>query len=255
MTRARHLFFAALVAVTLLQNRRVALGALTTMEGAGEVMAALPAPHVDIDALPYIDGEYNDPSMKAQVDALVEAEMRTFKPKDYLAKFPVYEPSFDDHPLLLAEWLRVSDGQPMPKMDTTRYQLNPPPDGQQNDLEAWQRAVENAQAQLEHQMTRLGNLELLQQYGANQWRAHLNGLDASTGHLARAHAELDEKIKLVNRKRKAEQEAAGPRLAALEADWVNAVKENLEIEAQCLQLEAECAAMQEAAEAAKRQAR
>ena len=33
---------------------------------------ALPAPRTEIDALPYIDTQYNDPKMKAIVDQLVQ---------------------------------------------------------------------------------------------------------------------------------------------------------------------------------------
>ena len=41
--------------------------------------------------------------------------------------WPMYEPDFEEHPLLHAEWLRVCDGQPMSNMDNARYQLDPPP--------------------------------------------------------------------------------------------------------------------------------
>ena len=62
--------------------------------------------------------------------------------------------SEQEHPLLQAEWMRVCDQQPMPKMDTSRYQVDPPSASQQSDPKAWQQAVRNAQAQLEHQATR-----------------------------------------------------------------------------------------------------
>ena len=50
-------------------------------------------------------------------------------------------------------------------------------------------------------------------------------------------------VEATNRKRKAEQTEAGPRLMRLEAEWVQGVKKNLEIESQCLRLENEVAAM------------
>ena len=215
-------------------------------------MEALPAPSVDAQhtALPYVDSQYNDPAVKAQVDALIEAEMRTFKPsRSYLEPWPMYEPDFEEHPLLHAEWLRVCDGQPMSKMDNARYQLDPPPAHQQADPAAWQRAVSNAQAQLEHQATRLGNLELLQQHGANLWRAHLNALDGASARVQSEQSELAQRVEALNRKRKAEQLQAGPRLQALEAEWVGGVKKNLEIEAACLALEYECATLRAAVEA------
>ena len=148
--------------------------------------------------------------------------------------------------------MRVCDQQPMSKIDTSRYQLDPPPPDMQSDPAAWKHAVQNAQAQLEQQATRLLNLELLQQHGANLWRAHLNVLDASSAHLKRADGALSEQLEVINRKRKSEQLAAGPRLQALERDWVGGVKKNLEIEAQCLKLEAENAMLHEAVEAKRR---
>ena len=43
-----------------------------------------------------------------------------------------------------------------------------------------------------------------------------------------------------------ESAGAGPRLTELEGQWVGAVKKNLEIESQCLGLEAECARLTDA---------
>jgi len=231
------------------------LVAIVTMADAEQATALLPAPRIDVDALPYIDSQYNNPRMKAHVDALIEAELKTFRPSgDHLERWPMYEPNFEDHPLLEVEWMRVCDGQSMPKIDTSRYALDPPPPGQQTDPDAWRLAVQNAQSQLEHQGTRLGNLELLQQHGAQLWRAHLDVLDKASASFARASEDLNGRVETLNRKRKAEQLAAGPRLAELEAEWVGGVKKNLEIESQCLKLEAECAALRQAVEA-KRQAR
>ena len=147
-----------------------------------EPALALPAPTTAVDALPYVDAQYNDPAMKRQVDALVEAEMQNFAPGDYLGHLPAsYEPNFEvrapaptaarlaaagsrpshaarprpqDHPLLQAEWMRVCDGQRMPSIDTSRYALEGPSQAKQADPTAWRRAVENAEAQLEHQGTR-----------------------------------------------------------------------------------------------------
>ena len=74
--------------------------------------------------------------------------------RDYLAPWPAYEPSFDSTTLLQADWMRVCDGAPMSKMDTSRYQLDPPPPSKQSDPVAWQTAVDNAKAQLENQANR-----------------------------------------------------------------------------------------------------
>jgi pre-mRNA-splicing factor SPF27 len=41
----------------------------------------------------------------------------------------------------------------------------------QGDVQAWEKACKNANAQLEHQLNRITNLELLLRYGGNAWRA------------------------------------------------------------------------------------
>jgi len=206
----------------------------------------LPPPHMDIDALPYIDQQYT-PAMQKQVESLIEAELKTFKPaKDYLAQWPMHEPDFEAHPLLQAEWMRICDQQPMPKLDTTRYQLDPPPSSRQTDLAAWQKSIDNAQAQLEHQANRISNLELLQKHGANAWRAHLNGLEAASNSATQLQNSLSNEIDAVTRKRKHDQTKAGPTLQKLEGEWVSSVRKNIEIESQCMRLERECFLLREA---------
>ena len=213
----------------------------------------LGGPATPVDALPYIDKEFNDPDMQVRVRALIQEEMRSFKPEtDYLAKWPMYEPSFDANPLLQAEWIRVCSEAPMSKIDTSRYQLEAPPPGLAKDPDAWRRAIDNAQAQLENQGTRLGNLELLQQHGAKLWLASLNQTEAASRALAREEADLTARIDSINRKRKADQLQAAPQLARLEENWIGGIKKNLEIEAQCLRLEAECAHLREEVDATQR---
>lgn len=55
-------------------------------------MAAATEEDVVVDALPYVDAEYAE--LKEQVQSLVEAEMRTFQPRDYLEAVPDYTPTF-----------------------------------------------------------------------------------------------------------------------------------------------------------------
>uniref|UniRef100_A0A7S0L8W3 Pre-mRNA-splicing factor SPF27 n=1 Tax=Coccolithus braarudii TaxID=221442 RepID=A0A7S0L8W3_9EUKA len=203
---------------------------------------ALTAPRELVDALPYVDAQYNDAALKAKVDAAIKDEMERMDASEYTRRFTPWEPNFKGHPMLEAEWFRVCEEQPMPQMDTSRYQMDPPPPKQHSNPAAWARAVGNAQAQLEHQANRLDNLELLQKFGANQWRIHLNSLEAANSRLAEEQAVLVTEIADVNRKRKLEQVEVGPKLSQLEADWVSTVKKNLEIEGQVARLDMECAA-------------
>ena len=239
-------------AVQLIQKtiRMAAAGAA----GDGPTRLALSAPRMEIDALPYIDNQYNNPGMKAQVDALIAAEMRTFQPSADAVGL-AHTPHFEATQLIQSEWTRVCNDQPMPKLDVARYALETPSGAQQNDPAAWKCAMQNAQAQLGHQANRLVNLELLAQHGAPLWRAHLNWLDAAVAQCAAAVAEEDAEIEVLNRKRKSEQLTAGLRLQQLEAQWVTTTKKNLEIESQCLRLEASCATLKEQLEAKEEEQR
>lgn len=106
-----------------------------------------------IDALSYIDKDYDDPATKDVVHSLIEEEMAAFEPPDYLADKPLPRTRFTS-PLLKAEWTRVRSGRAMELMDTSRYDLQPPRNTASEDETAWRRALENARAQTEHQHNR-----------------------------------------------------------------------------------------------------
>lgn len=59
-----------------------------------------------------------------------------------------------EHPMLQAEMQRVVQQDPLQALDTSRFEMNPPPLNKQKDLEAWRKAVSNAKSQLEHQNLR-----------------------------------------------------------------------------------------------------
>lgn len=48
------------------------------------------------------------------------------------------------------EYERIHNGQPMDMLNMKRYELPGPPAGKQTDVTAWQDAVDNSKAQLEH---------------------------------------------------------------------------------------------------------
>lgn len=115
------------------------------------------------------------------------------------------------HPvrLLSLRTCRVARGQALDPIDITRYQLNPPPLDKRNDVNAWKSAVDNANSQLEHQLLRIVNHELLLKHGDKAWRAQTqmdeSALKLAESELARAKAELES----VNMERKLQQQAAG----------------------------------------------
>ena len=116
----------------------------------------------DIDALPYAD-ELPE-GWRADVDRLVQEEMRRMKkrPKDYLEEMPpAREIDWSGCPLLEKAFARVAEGKGgLDRPDGARYESAPPPKNKRNDEKAWEVAVKNARAQLEHQTLRVQNLEL-----------------------------------------------------------------------------------------------
>ena len=55
--------------------------------------------------------------------------------------------------------------------------------GKMTDVAAWNECVDNSLAQLEHQRTRIVNLELMQDYGSDAWKVYNETLQKLTNHL------------------------------------------------------------------------
>ena len=73
----------------------------------------------------------------------------------------------------------MAEKQPMPQPDKERYNLEPPPLNKRDKIDAWESAIANAQAALEHQALRITNLELIAKFAPNAWRAHNASQEAS----------------------------------------------------------------------------
>eukprot|EP00947_MAST-08B_sp_MAST-8B-sp1_P005197 g5197.t1 len=179
--------------------------------------------------LAYIDKELDAyPHLEALVDSMVQEEMASFKPKDYLRELGLPEvPDFSGSPLLQAEMRRLAAGEEgMAPMDQTRYRVDPPSGAQAGSTEAWEDAVRNARSQLEHQRNRMTNLELLSKFGPNTWRLGASDLAGVKESLDKDLAGLEEKSEAINRRRKMSQEDAAPQLATLGQEWGELIAKN-----------------------------
>jgi pre-mRNA-splicing factor SPF27 len=106
-----------------------------------------------------------------------------------------------------------------------------------SEIQAWQEAVDNSFAQLEHQSIRYLNLELLQKYGCESWKAALEILVGMNAKAQKELTELKKEIQDVNWSRKNKQLEAGEQLLKLNNQWASLVSCNFEIESAIKQLE------------------
>ena len=181
-----------------------------------------------MDALPYVDGQLESPGMRAVVRQLVEEEKRRFRPsRDYLAGLPTVAPSA--RPAVRAEMDRLAAGQPSVKLDTTRYQVLDPPAHKLKKTEAWREAALNACAQLEHQRLSRVNLEFAVHHAPKAWRLANAASTVLVERTGKQAAAVEERSRAVNRKRKAEQLAAGRKMRALDGEWFDLTVKNREL--------------------------
>jgi len=127
----------------------------------------------DLDALPYVDNEYDEPYMQAIVNNLILEEMKQFVPAaNYLEHLPpLREVSFDNSEALQTAYERAviassssSTLENPDKIDVMK-RYNPgsiqnPEGALKNDLQAWRRNVNNAKVQMEYNSNHLMNLEI-----------------------------------------------------------------------------------------------
>lgn len=196
------------------------------------------AGEVIVDALPYIDHGYDDPGVRESALAMVEEECRRYRPtKNYLDHLPQVTSSSFETSMMAYEFERIQNRQPMENLSMKRYELPPPSAGKLSEVSAWQEAIENSMAQLEHQWVRSMNLELMLDYGTEAWKAYLEIFTALQAKAQLQLQELRKQIQDINWKRKQEQTEAGEKLKSLEANWVLLVSKNYQIEQECADLE------------------
>ena len=131
-------------------------------------------------SLPYIDDRdldgtndtyVNDVKLHAEIAKLIEDEMKTMNPKDYLGPLglpKVNKTPFSKNPMLKAEFERIVNNIPTePLVEKTVSSSD-----KQRNLPELQEQIKTAQKIIEEQNIQLMNLKLLRHHGANAWKLH-----------------------------------------------------------------------------------
>eukprot|EP01062_Namystynia_karyoxenos_P064440 TRINITY_DN5737_c0_g1_i1.p1 TRINITY_DN5737_c0_g1~~TRINITY_DN5737_c0_g1_i1.p1 ORF type:complete len:205 (+),score=79.62 TRINITY_DN5737_c0_g1_i1:112-726(+) len=189
----------------------------------------------EVDALPYVDPPLTEET-RQEVERMIEEEMHTFVPDDYLAgRFPPVPPTVSA--LIAAEYERVARGRPLQSIDRTRFELLPPAGPNRDDPARWALSARNAEVQLEHQRVRSENLELLNAYGKEAWLQHNRGVERCAAQMQQRRQGLKRQIDELNAARKREQTAAGAELRRLEQEWQGLCGKNFQIELETQRVE------------------
>ncbi|KAK6635492.1 hypothetical protein RUM43_007611 [Polyplax serrata] len=195
---------------------------------------------VIVDALPYIDQGYDEPGVREAALSMVEEETRRYRPtKNYLEHLPPLNLTSFETEIMKNENDRMQQRLPMDVLSMKRYELPPPPPGKLTDMSAWSECVDNSLAQLENQATRVGNLELMLEYGCEMWRSYLEFLVAEVSATQKKLQQIRKEIQEINWERKSSQTAGGEKLINLEATWVQLVSKNYDIEQAIVNFETE----------------
>jgi pre-mRNA-splicing factor SPF27 len=208
------------------------------------------APEGLIDSLAYIDREYDDPATQQAVHDLLEAEMATFRPKDYLAHLPYPRLWMKEGSLVAKEMARLEGGGGKRSLDMSKYEAHPPSDTLAEDVNAWRQAVSNAQIQVEYQKNRLINLELMAKFGPTAW---LTYNEDALKPLALAEEEKSKRLRrdadAINAERRQAQEAIAQQLWQANMGRYELADKNMEIAVACAHVKQDIARLEQEREA------
>lgn len=186
---------------------------------------------VVVDALPYFDQGYDDPTVRQAAKALVDEEIKRLRPSNkYLDNLPSLKLNEFETDMMASEFELISKSTQRESLNMKRYELPAPPPSKMNEVNAWNDCIDNSLAQLEHQTVRAINLDLTLEYGCDAWKGFLETLTVTLAKEQKILENVKTNVNIVNQRRKDKQLEAGTRLKALEAQWVALVSKNYDIE-------------------------
>ncbi|CAG9320664.1 unnamed protein product [Blepharisma stoltei] len=165
-----------------------------------------------VDALPYLD-KYTENDNKI-ANELVQKEMKSFEPGDYLKELPLPKTNFESAPYFKEFFDNYSKENPVKAEAET-----------ENSIEE----LRKAKLQFCYNEMRNSNLKLLTKFGAEAWKRHIKDLDSYLKRIEKTVKNYENTNTAINQHRKADQENAETQIKSLQTEWSQLVKRNNEL--------------------------
>ncbi|GAB0137018.1 hypothetical protein EsDP_00005301 [Epichloe bromicola] len=195
-------------------------------------MAVAPAYH---ESLPYIDASPSETDLQAAA-ALVQTELAT-TPAPELPPLP--PPNFS--PAMVTEMARIASATPLAPIDTKRYEAQdlPGPSEPSTATQQLQSVLSKAYTSNAYLKSRIENLALLDQHGANAWLLSNYHSENELRSVEKELADTKRQIDEVNNLRARRQGQIKGEMEGLEETWRKGVGRVLETEIAVEELRAE----------------
>lgn len=132
--------------------------------------------------------------------------------------------------MLQNELKKLETGTAESGLDFSRYEMQQPVSSQMKDINAWNKTLDQAAAQVTHQSIRKMNLEISERNASEEWKKYCNVLDSIKRKYSNKLSEVKKEIQNTNWKRKTLQEEAGKEICILENQWAQQTMSNFDIQ-------------------------
>uniref|UniRef100_A0A6B2G1G8 Pre-mRNA-splicing factor SPF27 n=1 Tax=Myxobolus squamalis TaxID=59785 RepID=A0A6B2G1G8_MYXSQ len=182
-------------------------------------------------SLPYLDKEFENPTIRKKVIDLIDEEMNSCDQFSHNS----HESSEQNYlsELGKSELDRVSKSVKLNIIDLEHYEISP----SSNKIEH-QTDIQNLMCAVEYQNSAIQNLELLNEYACKSWRLHNFYLEKNVKQVSQQHESLKLiilysclriKIQDINYKRRTSQLKIGDELQFLNDSWKKTVERNIDL--------------------------
>jgi len=175
-----------------------------------------------VQSLPYADDQYDNHEAKK----LIQQEMSTFDPVDYLALLPDPNLTLIESDYIKGELRRVFQGEEIQRSSYEHVDLPTENDSK----EEWVSKIDKLKIAAQYMEYKKTSSELLKQHGFKVWEKNVKLISDSTDIVKFRNKEIKDRIQEINSKRQYEQALFKERESELHKSYINQLKRNTSLE-------------------------